>query len=71
MSNRQNSHFGSDGYKELYAKQEAANRDGKRIRDKDLYDLKQEEYKKKKRSERSGKLIVPKGTGKRNIGQFR
>ncbi len=71
MADRQKSHFGSDGYKELYAKQEAAKQDGKRIKNKDLYDLKKEEYKNKKRTSRAGKFIIPQGTGKRNIGQFR
>ncbi len=71
MADRQKSHFGSDGYKELYVRQKAVNRDGKRINNKDLYDLRQVEYKNKKRSSRAGKFIIPQGTGKRNIGQFR
>jgi len=71
MANRQKSHFGSDGYKELYAKQEAANRDGRPIKNNMLSKLKDKEYKNKKLSARAGKTIVSPGTGKRNIGEFR
>lgn len=71
MANRQKSHFGSDGYRELYAKEAAAKRDGKPIKNKLLSQLKDAEYKKKKLSSRAGKTITPSGTGKRNIGDYR
>ncbi len=71
MADRQKSHFGGDGYKELYLKQELANRDGKAIRNKILAKLKDEEYERKKKSQRSSKNIVPRGSGKHLTGDDR
>lgn len=71
MANRQNSHFGSDGYKELSLKQNLSNRDGKTLRNKVLDKLKDEEYKMKKKGSRSSKNLVPKSSGKHKTGEYR
>lgn len=71
MANRQKSHFGSDGYRELYVKQELAKRQDRSIRNSQLNELKDAEYKNKKLSSRAASYLHPKGTGKRNIGEFR
>jgi hypothetical protein len=70
MADRQKSHFGTDGYKELYLKQNAM-KARKLPRNSELMKLKSEEMKKKKLSSRAAKYLHPKGTGKRNIGEFR
>jgi len=56
--------WGSDGYRELEVRQQAAKRDAKPIRHVDLRKLKDEEYKNKKISQRASKYIHPKGAGK-------
>lgn len=56
MANRQKSHFGSDGYKELRLKEELSNKKNtynspiakkRKAKEKELYKLKTEEYKRK------------------------
>lgn len=66
MANRQNSHFGSDGYKELYAK-EKAYKEGKCKTNKELNKLRKEDAAKKKMSSRASKLIVPRGSGHSSV----
>lgn len=62
MANRQKSHFGSDGYKELYAKEKAA-KQPKSKGNKEIGRLRKEDAVKKKKSSRSSKFIVPRGSG--------
>lgn len=62
MANRQKSHFGSDGYKELYAKEKAA-KQGKSKGNKEIDKLRKQDSAKKKKSSRASKLIVPRGSG--------
>ena len=81
MADRQKSHFGSDGFKELRLREEAVKHtkntynspvvERRKAKEKELFKLKREENKRKSGPSRSSKTIVPKGTGKRNIGEFR
>ena len=61
----QNSHFGGDGYSELYFKQQVANRDGKPIQNKELSRLKDRDYILKKKTQHCSKLLHPMGAGYR------
>ena len=73
--------FGSDGYKELEVKEKAAKGTRKntnspivkkrREKEKEVLKLRTAHSKRKVRNPRASKLIVPKGTGKRNIGESR
>lgn len=75
MADRQKSHFGYDGYKELYAKEELAKSknasysmpyvEKAKERSKDLMKLRKEEQKRKSKDPRAAKLIHPGGTGRR------
>jgi hypothetical protein len=77
MANRQNSKFGSDGYKELYLKEELQKKSNRyqspivekrAAKEKELLKLKKEEAKLKTKSSRASKLLVPRGSGKQLRG---
>jgi hypothetical protein len=69
MSRQERGHWDPDGYKELERQKMDENRDAKPIRNKELRDLKNKEYANKKKSSRAGKLIHPKGAGRRTRGE--
>lgn len=77
----QYSHFGGDGFKELYLKELASKEKilkypfprQKKLQQsqKEFEKLKKRECKLKKRSARAGKLIVPRGSGRKSTkGEF-
>jgi len=68
MGRQERGHWGSDGYRELEMREGALNRDGKPIRNKELRNLKSQEYKNKKLDQRAAALLHPKGAGKRYKG---
>lgn len=73
--------FGSDGYKELEANERAVKKTRKntnspivkkrKAKEKEVLKLRTAHSKRKSRNPNASKTIVPKGTGKRNIGESR
>ena len=78
MASQKNSHFGTNGYEELYYKRELARgsknsyscpiHEKREKKQKELYQIKAQENKRKTSSPRSSKTLMPNATGRQ---QFR